>query len=199
MFNPKDYKGQQVAMHCKTEEEAKDFCRVLHENGYRWVSGLCLTKNTSWSNYGEDTHYDFSDKFGHFEITYSEGWYFRHNNYKILEWSDFMEKKLFTKADLQDGDFLVQRDGLTEVVNLRLGALLIKDGHWNNLDEIEDDLTNKYFEEYDIIKVYRPTNKSHFSFNYYENGDLVFDREKIKEISLADLEKQYGCKVKITK
>ena len=34
-FNINDFNGK-VAMHCKTEKEANDFCKVLHENGRRW-------------------------------------------------------------------------------------------------------------------------------------------------------------------
>ena len=34
-FDINDYKGK-YTMHCKTEEEAKDFCEYLHSVGRRW-------------------------------------------------------------------------------------------------------------------------------------------------------------------
>lgn len=37
-FNIDDYKGK-YAMHCKTEEEARDFCNYLHSIGRVWNSG----------------------------------------------------------------------------------------------------------------------------------------------------------------
>ena len=37
-FNIEDYKGK-YAMHCKTEEEAKDFCAYLGGIGRKWCDG----------------------------------------------------------------------------------------------------------------------------------------------------------------
>ena len=34
-FDFGNYKGR-YAMHCKTEEEAKEFCKVMHEAGRKW-------------------------------------------------------------------------------------------------------------------------------------------------------------------
>ena len=37
-FNWDEFKNKdnKIAMHCKTEEEAKDFCKQMHEHGMKW-------------------------------------------------------------------------------------------------------------------------------------------------------------------
>ena len=37
-FNLNDYQDNYV-MHCKTKEEAENFCRFLHQNGGKWCTG----------------------------------------------------------------------------------------------------------------------------------------------------------------
>lgn len=98
-FKDKDNK---IAVHCKTEEEAKDFCERMHEQGMKWCSG---------ESYLKETNYKFCEE----EICYIKGefspyQYYKSNGYEILEWSDYMNKE-FTKADLEDGMVVEQRDG----------------------------------------------------------------------------------------
>lgn len=203
MFNFDDYKGKNVVMHCRTLEEAVDFCSEMNKAGLRWISGDSYLKRNSWGLYKQATCYWFEyGQYCHYD-------YYKRHNYKILEWSDYMSKT-FTKADLQDGDICVQRDGTVEVVNLKVGSLLCIKGGYNYLNNYNDNLTrnsiynrDSIYNMGDIMQVYRPTEPYHFSFSGYQKGDLVFDRArdcpKVKEISIADLEKQYGCKVKIIK
>lgn len=81
-FNINDYKGK-YAMHCKTEEEAKIFCRYLDSVGRKWGDGDSYMSMTNWDVYGPDTYYDFNDG------AYCEKTYFLTCNYTILEFSDF--------------------------------------------------------------------------------------------------------------
>lgn len=81
-FNINDYKGK-YAMHCKTEEEAKIFCRYLDSVGRKWSDGDSYMSMTKWDVYGPDTYYDFNDG------TYCEKRYFLTHDYTILEFSDF--------------------------------------------------------------------------------------------------------------
>lgn len=82
-FNIDDYKGKYV-MHCKTKEEAEDFCRYLDSIGRKWKYGISYIRKTFWNNWESETAYDFnSADFGRV-IDY------KNNGYKILEWSDFM-------------------------------------------------------------------------------------------------------------
>lgn len=82
-FNINKYKGN-YAMHCKTEEEAKIFCRYLDSVGRRWGSGHSYISMTNWDDYGPNTCYSFNSG------TYCDKiYYLTHNCYTILEFSDF--------------------------------------------------------------------------------------------------------------
>lgn len=85
-----------VVMHCKTKEEADDFCKVMDMNKMKWCTGESYINNTKFDVYQEHTCYVFMS--GEF----SEKSYFESLNYKIIEWSDFMnkgEKKMNTCMD----------------------------------------------------------------------------------------------------
>ena len=101
-FNWDEFKNKynKIVMHCKTEEEAKDFCKQMHEHGMKWCNGESYLKNTNYNAHNEGTCY-----YGGGE--YSSRVFAEKYNYKILEWSDYMNKK-FTKSDLKDGSIGVQ-------------------------------------------------------------------------------------------
>lgn len=82
-FNINKYEGN-YAMHCKTEEEAKIFCRYLDSVGRRWGSGHSYISMTNWDDYGPNTCYSFNSG------TYCDKiYYLTRNCYTILEFSDF--------------------------------------------------------------------------------------------------------------
>ena len=87
-FNWKEFKDKnnKIAVHCKTEEEAKDFCKQMHEHGFRWTSGDLYTENTNYC-----THQGMSCYYADGE--YSSLDYAKGKGYKILEWSDYMKKE----------------------------------------------------------------------------------------------------------
>lgn len=88
-------------MHCKTEEEAKDFCRQMHGHGMKWRTGKSYMEKTNYEKYKGETCYTGFGMFSSYRYYNSEG-------YEILEWSDYMQKE-FTKADLEDGMVVEQR------------------------------------------------------------------------------------------
>ena len=59
-FNFDEYKGN-YGMHCKTEEEAIDFCKVMHQNGMQWCIAEKYIDNTHFSKYKEETVYFFNE------------------------------------------------------------------------------------------------------------------------------------------
>ena len=85
-FNWEEFKDadNKIAVHCKTEEEAKDFCKQMHKHRMKWRNGESYLKNTNYMRNegtcyygsGEYSTRDFAEKY----------------NYKILEWSDYMQK-----------------------------------------------------------------------------------------------------------
>lgn len=96
------WKDKNVCMHCKTEEEAEDFRRVMDAAGLSWSSGISYLVMSCFGNYKNRTCYFFNDG------TYSDDKYAKTEGYTILEWSDYrsteppkgeQEKTMETKDD----------------------------------------------------------------------------------------------------
>ena len=185
-FDINNYKGKYV-MHCKTEEEARDFCNYLHSVGRRWYSGKSYL----------DTEFYYDDKVYYF----NEGacGHVRLSTYTILEWSDFMNKE-FTKADLKTGDVILHENGKTEIVNRELGMLITPVG-WNDLNYVRDDLTDDISKAYDIVAVRRPHDKADCVFHAFKNslGTLVYERKEVEEMTLEEVCQALGKEIKIIK
>ena len=195
-FNIEDYKGR-YAMHCKTEEEAKDFCRYLDSLGRKWCNNKKYTEENYWRYYKDEICYDFNN-----DNAYSGTESFIRHNYKILEWSDFMNKK-FTKADLKSGDVILRRDGSVEIVCLETGTLIRKD-EFNILDELTDDLTDIFKDDDsdDVIAVRRPKHPYECQFCAFDEGfgELVYERgDEPEEMTLEEICKALGKEIKIVK
>ena len=69
---------------------------------------------------------------------------------------------------------------------------------FRSLDMINDDLTFKFDgKDNRIIKVYRVTDQHDMTtLNAIDDKYLIWE-EKIKEVTMAELEEKYGCKVKV--
>lgn len=130
-FNWDEFKDadNKIAVHCKTEEEAKDFCRQMHGQGMKWRNGESYLKNTNYNMHNEGTCYYGGGEWSSLDIA-------ENYNYKILEWSDYMQKE-FTKSDLKDGMVVEQRDGNMYLV---LAGKTVRKGGYNRIDGYTDDL-----------------------------------------------------------
>lgn len=81
-FDITQYQGE-VAMHCKTREEAQVFLEFLHQIGKSWCNGENYSKYTHYNDYEEQTTYSFNNgKYG------GLNWFIDHG-YTILEFEDF--------------------------------------------------------------------------------------------------------------
>ena len=191
-FDINNYKGKYV-MHCKTEEEANDFCRYLNFIGRKWYNGSSYLNNTSFYIYNTHTAYYFN------EGVYGGLCNARANNYTILEWEDFM-KHTFTKADLKTGDIVKQRDGIVQVFIKELNVFITKDG-FNNSGSFKNDLTHKYDHDFDIVAVRRPVDGSDCQFTAFDRdfGYLVYERQEVEEMTLEQVCKLLGKEIKIIK
>lgn len=72
-----------VCMHCKTEEEAEDFCCEMDKAGLIWADGDSYLEMSCFDNYKEQTCYCFN------RGTYNSTVYAKNKGYQILEWSDY--------------------------------------------------------------------------------------------------------------
>lgn len=69
---------------------------------------------------------------------------------------------------------------------------------YRSFDMINDDLTFKYDgKDNRIIKVYRVTDQHDMSTMSAIDDKYLIWKEKVKEVTMADLEAKYGCKVKV--
>ena len=187
-FNINDYKGKYV-MHCKTEEEAKDFVHYMAQIGRLFTCSLgCYCgKNGCFFNSGT---------WGSIEFAKNEG-------YTILEWSDFINGK-FTKADLKTGDVVKFNNENLGIVIIEHKVIACQNGGWINLDTIKDDLTNLYNEDnYNIVAVRRPKCTYDCCFDAFRynapRGILVYERKEPEEMTLAEVCKLLGREIKIVK
>jgi hypothetical protein len=195
-------KNNRIAVHCKTIEEAKDFCKQMHEHGMVWCNGDSYLNSNEWERYKSKTCYSSEGCYGVYN-------YYIKNNYTILEWSDFMKKE-FKKADLKYGYLVVLRNGRRAFYMPTIKGdyfdymsnccCLSCDLYNENLIYTSND-DNHYC--YDVVAVYG------YSISGYKTTDsedlshrpLLWERkeEPVKEMTMEDLEKHFGCKVKIVK
>lgn len=96
------WKYKNVCMHCKTEEEAEDFCKVMDAAGLRWSNGESYLGLSNFRNHENHICYFFNNG------AYSGYEYAKTKGHTILEWSDYrsteppkeeQEKIMETKID----------------------------------------------------------------------------------------------------
>lgn len=182
-FNWDEFKNEEnkIAVHCKTEEEAKDFCERMHKQGMKWCSG---------ESYLKETNYEFCEE----EICYIKGefspyQYYKSNGYEILEWSDCMQKE-FTKADLKDGMVVEQRDGGMYLV---LAGTAVGKGEHNSIVGYTDGLKWAGYKGGDIVKVYRITPGSLGCIEdvfIKSNLELIWERKEPKKMTVEEMRKK---------
>lgn len=140
---------------------------------------------TCYTGYGEFASYDF----------------YKEREYKILEWSDYMDKE-FTKADLEDGMVVEQRDGNMYLV---LAGKTVRKGAYNRIDGYTDDLKWEGYTGGDIVKVYRITPESLRRIEdvfIKSNLELIWERKEPKKMTVEEmrqkLEELTGEEIEVT-
>lgn len=181
-FNWDEFKNKdnKIVVHCKTEEEAKDFCGQMHGQGMKWCTGDSYLENTSYNVHNEGTCY-----YGIGE--YSSRVYAEKYNYKILEWSDYMQKE-FTKSDLKDGMVVEQRNGNRYLV---LAGVAVRECGHNEISRYTNNLkwcgTNRGG---DIVKVYRIIHESLGTIEKAfcdRNLELIWERKEPKKMTVEEM------------
>lgn len=104
----------------------------------------------------------------------------------------------FTKDDLKEFDIVEFRNGdkawVTEDIALRMltvGGLHIES--W--LDDLIDEIAH----EYDIMKVYRPTDSLPLDKSKWKDLPLIYERTEVKEMTVEEISKALGYEVKVVK
>lgn len=180
-FNWDEFKNKdnKIAVHCKTEEEAKDFCKQMHGQGMKWRDGDSYLELTEYGKYLDETCYTGVGSFTCCDFYESEG-------YKILEWSDYMQKN-FTKSDLRDGMVVEQRDGGMYLV---LAGTTVGKGEYNSIVGYTDGLKWAGYKGGDIVKVYRITPESLGCIEdvfIKNNLELIWERTETKKMTIEEM------------
>lgn len=193
-FNWDEFKEVKFAVHCKTEEEAKDFCRQMYKHGMVWGSGNSYLSCTHYEKYKDKTCYDGQGVYQSYD-------HFKKYRYEILEWSDYMDKE-FTKADLEDGMVVEQRDGDMYLV---LAGMVVRKRGYNRIGDYDDDLKCAGYTGGDIVKVYRITPGSLGCIEdvfIKGNLELIWERKEPKKMTVEEmrqkLEELTGEQIEVT-
>lgn len=193
-FKWKEFKNKynKIAVHCKTEEEAKDFCRQMHEQGMKWCNGESYLENTNYNVHNKGMCY-----YGNGE--YSSRVFAEKYNYKILEWGDYMNKE-FTKADLKDGMVVKHRNGDKKMV---ISEALIGEDGYSDRNCFREDLTYRYFKDLDIVGVYAIQEYNNFADMLSDyNLELIWERKEPKKMTVEEmkqkLEELTGEEIEVT-
>ena len=196
-FNWDEFKDadNKIAVHCKTEEEAKDFCRQIHGQGMKWRNGESYLKNTNYNMHNEGTCYYGGGEWSSLDIA-------ENYNYKILEWSDYMQKE-FTKSDLKDG-MVVEYRRKDYGKRMVVGNMLIGEEGSHRLEAYENDLTQGYAEsQLSIIRVYKIKNERNFKHIMDDdNLELIWEHKEPKKMTVEEmrqkLEELKGEEIEVT-
>ena len=170
-------KNNKIAVHCKTEEEAKDFCKQMHEHGLKWCSEISYIKDTYFEVYKSRTSYDSKGKYAYDD-------YYEEERYKILEWSDYMKKE-FTKADLKDGMVVEYRDGKRRLV---LNNFLIGIDGYFDLSNYSENLKDKNSSDRDVVGVFKVNIVTNLDYIFRtENLELIWERTESKKMTTEEM------------
>lgn len=187
----KDTDKKKYCMHCKTKEEAENFCSVLSESGRRWSDGTKYLEFSRFNLFKNETVYLFNKGlYGNRYSAFNCG-------YTILEWSDFMKKE-FTKEDLRNGDVVVLRSGEVGIVVLADFNVIVFKDRCNDLKYIKGDLRFPSVANLDIIDVYRPQAswQCQFEERVCTKGKHVYHRDESPvEITIEEIAKLKGVSV----
>ena len=179
-FNWDEFKNKdnKIAVNCKTEEEAKDFCRQMHEHGMRWCDDESFLKATEYAIHEEKTCYSGSGTIGSFA-------YFIGKGYKILEWSDYMQKE-FTKSDLKDGMVVEYNDNCFGK-RLVIGGFLTGEDGYADLGDYNENLKSMV-SDLEIVRVYKIKCMGKISsIMHDDNLELIWERKEQKKMTVEEM------------
>ena len=192
-FNWEEFKDKnnKIAVHCKTEEEAKDFCKQMHEHGLKWINGDLYMEKTNYGIYPGISCYNTDGKCSGLDYAEERG-------YKILEWSDYMKKE-FTKADLKDGMVIEYANGKRRLV---LNDFIVgKDGYYY-LSYYKENLKAKCDPDKDIVRVFKINTATTLDYIFHtKNLELIWEQKETKRMTTEEmrkkLEKLTGEKIEV--
>ena len=191
-FNWEDFKNHKCAVHCKTEEEAKEFIHECYKHGISWIHSC--ENETNWKWYETDTYYNCD-----VELHLSYG---NINNGLIVD-LPVVKYKEDNKMELKEGMIIECRNGDRYLLrNVRGDLILSANQGWaecvydNNFIDIEED-AKAFNGDYDIMKIYE--SKAYVLEDLFDNNYLecIWERKEPKKMTLAQISEALGYEVEI--
>lgn len=192
-FNWEEFKTRKIAVHCKNDKEGKDFLYQYCNKKYVDFYNICISNNFNFLLRSLETHYCVFNKN---DLYIMERDFCKNQNYKIIEWSDYMSKE-FTKDDLKVGYVVEFRDGRKALVmpSRRGKCLDLCDNDRCLVNSQFEGFTNDlfytsmgiYISTYDIVRVYGYSNIEYKTTELSANNrELLWQREKVISIEEAE-------------
>lgn len=193
-FTWKDFKNYKCGVYCKTSEEAQKFIELASKQGMKWsYSGMY---ETNWDIYKEDTYYTHEDNLMYGNIC---------ENYCGLPVFDF--------SDINCPIDLIKDGMVVETADLQRYLVMTKDGKriltninvWLKLDNYDKELqfhnptTYLPVPHWNINTIYKMKGNT-LTDLFNENADdyeIVWEREEIEFMTLEQVCKELGKKIKI--
>lgn len=66
--------SEKIVVHCQTENESKEFRKLMHEHGLRWRGGDSYLNHSNWSEYRERTYYAGNGRYGTIDSANKKGY-----------------------------------------------------------------------------------------------------------------------------
>ena len=164
-----------MVIKCTNEEEAKEFIKEAHKQGFKWVNYLeGDEEKTRWCTGFSEIYYYLEYN----QIT----WDTKDFDNDSIEYSTLKEKiKTMTKSDLKNGMVVELRNGKRFLIVNDLGigkdSCINLDGFFG-YDENLYDISG--FSEYDITKIYKTVGNTFRTLFDNERLSLIWEREEAK-------------------
>lgn len=178
-FDIEKFKEEKIAIHCRTEEEVKDLFDFMG-----WDSSF----GTKFRVYESKTCYNCDKITENWKYCSEE--HYRSENYKILEWSDYMYMNNAPKDLIKNGVIVEVLDIDSQETSRRLvfDGILIGEKVWGRLDNYDDNLINEDV-NFRVQKIFQPKDyQGSFSLLLYKSEqDLIWEREETNPIDLSNV------------
>lgn len=177
-FNWEAFKRGDIAVHCNTEEKAKDFLKECDREGITWQRGQYTHEFTKWDIFKEGTSYSFfinGIAITRLDLDKTQG-------YKIIEWEiDTMKELTFTEvmANIKEGQVweCTREDARLKKIHIEKGSInfIYKDGLGMEVFGVK---------ETDTFTLHRKEYTFQEAFKAYEEGkeiESAFNGSKYKK------------------
>lgn len=183
-FDWEKFKKGKIAVHCDAEEKAKDFLKECYDYGIKWFPPD--ENDTCWEEYKENTYYG-CDCFG---LYYGN---IHRNALNTVEWG--VQENV---PQLKDGMVVEVRNGALYLIRTNCNDLILS----NELGFLYGSSYNDNLEVYgdkqfDIMTVYNSQGCSLTNCFAPRHLKLLWKREEVEEMTLDEICKALGKKIKI--